>query len=114
MAIGLYFSFWFFKKFLNYELDIYAVLYAVTTFIVAMIHVGYKNYVSDHLTFEEVIEAGKRELLAVVPLVLAAIVALYFLAKGQLYHVGAVLWPALVIWIILRIIISKRARKHRT
>lgn len=116
MLLGGYVGMWGYEKYIDPtpisgKQKLFGFLYAVATGLGAVIYVCYKSFTSEPRSPVEAIQVLKIELLTVLPLVIAAIVGIYFVAKGQLDYAALVLWSAIAVWISLRIIISRRARK---
>lgn len=114
--LGGYVGMWGYQKYIDPtpisgKQMLFGFLYVMATGLGAVIYVCYKDFKSEPRSPVEAIQVLKIELLTVLPLVIAAIVGIYFFAKGQLDYAALVLWSAIAIWISLRIIISRRARK---
>jgi hypothetical protein len=111
--IGILFGSWFYGKFVSAspEGSFSGVLYTVTVSALIIVYGCYRAYSAKGgipSDYEAAVSSLKRELLVVLPLVVGAILAMYFLANGQITRIGTVLWPAIILWLILRLIFRKK------
>ena len=102
---------WFYERFIDASQDgtMLAVLLTVATSTAVIIGTCYQTFLGKWTppNTAAAVQTIKIEIALGVPLPLAAILALYFLAHGQTHRVAIIIWPAIILWLVLRLILNK-------